>query len=230
MNVVVLQHVSFEGVGNMQHWLDTHNAQVRYIKFYLPNAQLPEPTGIDLVIAMGGPMSVNNEDQYPWLIKEKQFLRDAINNNTAVLGVCLGAQLIASALGAAVKPNDHTEIGWFKIRGIDHESGAFRFPEEMPLFHWHGETFGIPEGATRLATSEACDNQAFQFGQNVIGMQFHPEMTKETVDDLLKLCADELVAGEFVQSVEAITSAPHQLYAEGHQLMDRILDYLVIAK
>lgn len=230
MNVVILQHVSFEGVGSMQQWLDAHNAQTRYIKFYLPNAQLPDPTDIDLVIVMGGPMSVNDEDQYPWLIKEKQFLRETIDNDTAVLGVCLGAQLIARVLGASVKPNDHTEIGWFKIRGIDHESGAFRFPEEMPIFHWHGETFELPTGATRLASSEACLNQAFQIGPRVIGLQFHPEMTKETADDLLKACADELVPGEFVQPAEAIASASSQLYTDGHQLMDRILNYLVIAR
>jgi len=228
MKVTVLQHVPFEGVGSMQHWLDAHDAEVSYVKFYLPDAQLPAPTDIDMVIAMGGPMSVNDDDQYPWLINEKQFLRDAIANNIPVLGICLGAQLIASALGATIKPNDHTEIGWFKLKRLNSGNGNFSFPEEIPLLHWHGETFDLPDGASHLAYSDACANQAFQVGSNVIGMQFHPEITNETIDDLLELCADELVPGEFVQSAEAIASAPAQRYTEGHLLMDRILDYLTV--
>ena len=145
MNVHVLQHVPFEGIGSIESWLAARDAQIRYTRFY-ESATLPDLMEIDLVIAMGRPMSVNDEATISWLMPEKQFIRDAIASGIPVLGVCLGAQLIASALGAHVYRNHQKEIGWFEIESVSGAEDVFRFPPKTVVFHWHGETFDLPAG------------------------------------------------------------------------------------
>lgn len=227
MRVQVLQHVPFEGVGSMADWFQARSADVRYTCFFEADAQLPEPASCDLIVAMGGPMSVNDEAELPWLIAEKAFLREAIEAGVAVLGVCLGAQLIASALGARVHPNPVAEIGWFPLwRAESVGDDCFVFPDRVELLHWHGETFELPAGATLLASSEACRHQAFQLGRRVIGLQCHPEMTPQIVADLLTECADELRPGQWVQTPERLAAEP-RTYVPGNVLMARLLDYLL---
>ncbi|OAI56828.1 amidotransferase [Verrucomicrobiaceae bacterium SCGC AG-212-N21] len=225
MKVHVLQHVPFEGLGSIEPWLLSRGAVVSFTRFY-ESAELPSPHGLDLIIAMGGPMSVNDEAALPWLIAEKQFIREAIGHGTSVLGICLGSQLIASALGARVYPNKHREIGWFDILSTSTAPDSFRFPERASVFHWHGETFDLPAGATRLARSAACENQAFQVGRNVIGLQFHIEVTEQSVDALVTHGRSELVTDTFVQSEEALRSVPASRYEEMHPWMAGVLEYL----
>ena len=129
-------------------------------------------------------MSVNDEDVLDWLRPEKQLVRDAVARGIPVLGVCLGGQLIASALGARVYPGAASEIGWFPVHGVPDVAPSFQFPPEILAFHWHGETFDLPAGAVRLAGSAACENQAFQVGRNVIALQFHLETTPDNVEAL----------------------------------------------
>lgn len=227
MRVQVLQHVPFEDVGSMADWFRRHGAELRYTRFFEADAHLPKPEGCDLIVAMGGPMSVNDEAELPWLIEEKAFLRKAIDAGVPVLGVCLGAQLIASALGARVYPNAVAEIGWFPVWRTELiGEDCFTFPEHIELLHWHGETFELPEGATLLASSEACRHQAFQFGRRVIGLQCHPEMSPAIVADLLHECADELVPGPWVQAPGQL-AAEAQRYQPGNALITQILDYLL---
>jgi GMP synthase-like glutamine amidotransferase len=171
---------------------------VSYTRFF-DDPALPQLNGLDLVIAMGGPMSVNDESTLPWLLSEKRFIRSAVERGIPVLGVCLGAQLVASALGARVYRNAQKEIGWFSIEGTPSTPNTFRFPEKCIAFHWHGETFSLPPGAVRLAKSVACENQAFQIA-HVIGLQFHLETTPESARALLDHCGDELVPGPYVQT------------------------------
>ena len=199
MKVHVLQHVPFEGIGSMERWLAKRDASVGYTRFY-ESAKLPDPRRVDLVIAMGGPMSVNDEPDHPWLVPEKEFIRQAIRLGLPVIGICLGAQLIASALGAKVYSGRHTEIGWFPLEAVDTGEDVFRMPSDVPVFHWHGETFDLPIGAVHLAKSDACENQAFQIGRNVVGLQFHLETTPESAALILEHCGDELVPGEHVQT------------------------------
>ncbi len=225
MKVHVLQHVPFEGLGSMETWLSERGANVRYTRFY-QSADLPDPRQVDLVIAMGGPMSVNDEREYPWLRHEKAFLAEAIGFGTPVVGICLGAQLIASALGARVFANAHKEIGWFPIEGIGAGADVFRFPPTASVFHWHGETFDLPSGAVHLARSEACENQAFQFGRNVVALQFHLETTPATADLLIENCRAELVAGRYIQTEQTLRSAPESSYAAINELMTSVLDYV----
>lgn len=225
MKVHVLQHVPFEGLGSMEAWLSERGADVQYTRFYESSA-LPNPRAVDLVIAMGGPMSVNDERDYPWLKPEKGFVHEAIRRGLPVVGVCLGAQLIASALGARVYVNAEKEIGWFPIEAVDADGDVFRFPRHATVFHWHGETFDLPPGAVRLARSSGCKNQAFQIGRNVIGLQFHLETTSETADVLIRNCRGELVDGAYIQAEQAMRAAPESAYAEINTLMGKVLSYV----
>ena len=225
MKVHVLQHVPFEGLGSIALWLKNRKAEVTYTRFY-DSPDLPLLGGLDLVIAMGGPMSVNDEATLPWLSPEKQFVRDAVAQGVPVLGVCLGAQLIASALGARVYPNTKKEIGWFQIESTSCPAEAFHFPEKCSVFHWHGETFDLPAGAVRLAKSAACENQAFQIGRNVIGLQFHLETTPESAQTLLANCTGELMPAPYIQTESQMRGVPDSAYAKINDLMSRILSYI----
>ncbi len=228
MRVHVLQHVPFEGLGSIASWLEGRRASVSYTHFY-EESTLPKLDGLDLVIAMGGPMSVNDESTLPWLRMEKQFLRDAVVQGIPVLGVCLGAQLIANALGSRVYRNAQREIGWFQIEATPGTSEAFRFPDKCRVFHWHGETFDLPNGAVRLARSAACENQAFQVGKNVIGLQFHLETTPQSAASILFNCKDELAPGPYIQTESELRDAPLASFAEINALMDKVLVYLTRA-
>jgi GMP synthase-like glutamine amidotransferase len=225
MKVQVLQHVPFEGLGSIETWLTARGASVQYARFY-QSAVLPDLRSVDFVIAMGGPMSVNDEHAYPWLKHEKTFIREAVSRGLPVLGVCLGAQLIASALGARVFANDHKEIGWFPIQAVTTDSDAFRFPPRATVFHWHGETFDLPPGAVHLARSTGCENQAFQIGKNVIGLQFHLEATPETVDQIIQHCRRDLVDGEYVQTEPFLRAVPDAAYLAVNTLMADVLSHL----
>lgn len=161
MRAHILQHVSFEDSGSMGLWLAKSQAEISYTRFF-EDQVLPQVRDLDLVIAMGGPMSVKDELALPWLRAEKDFIRQAVRSGVSVLGVCFGAQLIASALGARVYRNSQKEIGWFPIERTVHATDVFCFPKKCTVFHWHGETFDLPEGAVQLARSQGCSNQAFQ--------------------------------------------------------------------
>jgi GMP synthase-like glutamine amidotransferase len=226
--VRVFQHESFEDLGSIDPWLRARGAAIDYTRWFAGDPA-PAAGDFDMLIAMGGPMSVNDEAELPWLRPEKQVVREAIAAGVPVLGVCLGSQLIASALGARVYPNAVKEIGWFPVRAVSTDPSRLRLPAECTVFHWHGETFDLPSGAIRLASSEACLNQAFQIGRHVVGLQFHLEMTPENVDDIVRHCGAELVIGSRIQTADQIRSAPPSLYAQTNALMAQVLDYLLAA-
>lgn len=222
-----LHHVPFEGLGSIAPWLEAAGYEITCGRLY-EAAKFPDPGAIDLLVIMGGPMSVNDEKAYPWLAVEKQFIRKVIAREAPILGICLGAQLIAAAMGAQVYRNPEKEIGWFPIEGLQsNDSSAFTFPPRVEVFHWHGETFDLPPGATRLAKSVGCENQAFQLGQSVIGLQFHLETTPESARELLNHCRDELIPARYVQSEQEILAAGPERYASINRLMDGILSFLL---
>jgi GMP synthase-like glutamine amidotransferase len=228
MRVHVFQHVPFEDLGTIRDWLNRRGADIRYTRFFA-NEPLPALDDIDMLLAMGGPMSVNHEADLPWLRAEKQALREAIDMEVPVLGVCLGAQLIASALGARVYPNPVKEIGWFPVQGIHGTESAstFSFPSESTVFHWHGETFDLPPGAMHLARSAACEHQAIQFKRHVLGLQFHLEMTVDGVRALIENCRNELTGGGYVQRERDLLAVPESQYVATSELLGEILEYLI---
>jgi len=228
MRAHYLQHVPFEGLGSIESWLKANEYEITGTKFY-ESANLPNPDEVDLLVIMGGPMSVNDEVEFPWLTEEKQFIRDMIRKEKPVLGVCLGAQLIASALGARVFNNPVKEIGWFPVQGVAaNKERYFQFPESLDVFHWHGETFDLPRGAIHLAWSAACKRQAFQYGSSVIALQFHLETTPRTARQLIEHCRDELVPAKYVMDENSLKSAPPQSYLAINNLMDRVLTFLTV--
>ena len=226
MRAHFLQHVPFEGPGSIEPWLKAAGFEVSCTRFF-ESTGLPDPAAVDLLIVMGGPMSVNDENRFPWLRVEKQFVRSVIDRGTPVLGVCLGAQLIAGSLGARVGPNPHKEIGWFPVHGVPSgDKRVFRFPSSIEAFHWHGETFDLPPGAVRIAQSEGCANQGFQLGPSVIGLQFHLETTPDSAREIVRHCRDELQPGRYVQSEGEILSALPIQYDTINGLIGEVLSFL----
>ena len=158
---------------------------------------------------MGGSMNVHETALYPWLADETAFIASAVAAGNPVLGICLGAQLLAVALGAKVEPNRHKEIGWFPIYKTGAADGFDLFdvfPSEIDAFHWHGDMFHLPLGATQVASSAACENQAFVYGDRAVGFQFHLEMTRAGASQMIQSGLSD--AAPFIQSAEAILSEP----------------------
>jgi GMP synthase-like glutamine amidotransferase len=226
MRAHIFQHLSFEGPGMIRPWLQNAGFEIAFTVLS-ESPVFPSAQDIDFLVIMGGSMSVNDEAGFPWLVKEKQFIREFIAAGKPVLGICLGAQLIASSLGARVYPNHTKEIGWFPVTGIQSNPPLFfRFPESFRPLHWHGETFDLPEGAVLLAASEATKNQAFQYGKKVLAIQFHPEADRQTLEDFCFHFKKELVPARFIQSEDEILGIDSKQMDEMKDLMDKILGFL----
>jgi GMP synthase-like glutamine amidotransferase len=226
MRAHYLQHVPFEGLGSIAAWLQKSRYTITGTKFF-ESETLPDLDGINLLIVMGGPMSINDEFEYPWLVMEKVFIREAVLSGMPVLGVCLGAQLIAGAMGASIYRNPVKEIGWFPIQGVPSgDSSSFCFGPEVEVFHWHGETFDLPDGAMRIAKSRGCENQGFQLGRSAVGLQFHLETTPESAREIVEHCREELIPSKYVQSEAEILGASPEKYAAINALMDNLLCFI----
>ena len=228
MRAHYLQHVPFEGLGSIDSWLQSIHAETTGTRLF-EDPTLPAVDDLNLLVIMGGSMSVNDEADFPWLVAEKEFIRAAIEKDKAVIGICLGAQLIANAMGATVRPNKEKEIGWFPIAGESRSDAGelFSFPKELLVFHWHGETFDLPAGALRLARSHACENQAFQLGRRVIGTQFHLETTPVSARALAHYCRDELQPSRYVQTEAEILGIDTSCYSTINRYMDKVLQFIV---
>lgn len=228
MNVSVFHHVPFETTGSIADWLTAHDAIVSEVRMYERHA-LPDLTRTDLLVVMGGTMSANDEESFPWLRAEKICIGEAVTRGVPVLGICLGSQLIANAMGARVYRNSQPEHGWFPVEATPAMNGAFRFPAHFTTFHSHGDTFDLPRGAVQLARSAACENQAFQIGRRTIGLQFHLESNPESAGAIVDECVDEFAAGPYVQAADVLRGTSHTTYHESRQLMSDVLDYLTAA-
>ncbi len=228
MRIHALQHVPFEGLGHIDQWIRSHGHELSITHLY-NNEPLPQVTDYDRLVVMGGPMNIYEEARYAWLKAEKACIDLAVKGGKTVIGVCLGAQLIADVLGARVYPGKEKEIGWFPIQLTPEATGSHLFenlPREFRVFHWHGDTFPLPADAVRLATSVGCENQAFLYDERILGLQFHLESTPMSVAKLMDHCRDELIPGPFIQHEEQITAADPSGFRQLHLVLEQLLDRL----
>ena len=206
MRVHVLQHVKSEGVGSMKEWFHNQGALIKTTRVDL-NQALPHINDIDWLIIMGGPMSVYEESKYPWLKSEKEFIRQAIDSKKHVLGICLGGQLIASAMGAKVYTNSQQEIGWFPIKKT-HDIASWLLSDKA-LLCWHGDCFDLPKTAISFATSDITKHQGFCLGPRIWALQFHIEAKQGTTEVFYRVTGSNLPQGDYVQSLEELSSSNH---------------------
>jgi GMP synthase-like glutamine amidotransferase len=228
LKIHYLQHVPYEGIGCIDYWAQAKGHVLTSTKLYEEQKIYPPLESFDWLIVLGGPMSVNETEKYPWMVDEKRFIESAIKKNKVVIGICLGSQLVANVLGAKVSPNEQKEIGWFDVQLTDaaKQSELFNsFPETFKTFHWHGETFDLPKHAALLMSSAACRHQAFLYGKRTIGLQFHPEVTQIGVKEMLQNHLHELGSGEYVQTQEEILEQS-VLVTENHERMRMWLNKL----
>jgi GMP synthase-like glutamine amidotransferase len=226
MKILCLKHIAFEGPAAIAVWAQQrgHELQVENV---FQNAQLPSPETFDALLIMGGPMNAYEDAKYPWLAKEKNYIRSAIAAGKHVIGICLGAQLIAHALGAPVTSGLEKEIGWFTIhRDADCPETA-QLPDALRVLHWHGDTFALPQGARRIALSAACANQGFLYKERVLALQCHLEITPESLALLIAACSNELEAGPYIQTADAMLAEPVESFQCMHTTLFEMLDVLV---
>jgi len=222
MRIHYIQHVPFEEPGYIEQWLTNHLHTITSTRIW-EDSRFPSPDSFDLLIIMGGPMGVYDDHMYAWLTDEKNFIHAAVQNDKKIIGICLGAQLLACVLGATIFTNKHKEIGWFPVSFDPSLSGWLDQPvaETMTVFHWHGDKFDIPYGGLIHAASEGCNHQVFTYGDHIIGLQFHAEATPATVRAMLQHCGHELQEAPFIQATEVIEA--YNSFEDPNGLMGAIL-------
>jgi len=222
MRVHWLQHADFEDLGCIAPWLAANGHSVSGTRLYAGETP-PDSAAFDALIVMGGPMNIYEYERYPWLRQEKRLIRSAVDAGKRVLGVCLGAQLLADVLGGPVTRNADSEIGWFllNLTAAGRESALFAdLPQDFTGFHWHGDTYALPPGAECLATSAACAQQAFALGSQVLGLQFHLEVTRANAEEWFR--HEQPQAARYVQTPDQIL-AQHHSFEENNRWMRAIL-------
>jgi GMP synthase (glutamine-hydrolysing) len=228
MRIDVLEHAANEGPGKIGTWAEERGHTVNHVRMD-EGGTLPSLEDSGLIVIMGGGMNIYQHRDYPWLVDEKRFLAKAIARNKPLLGICLGAQLLADLLGGKVVQNRHKEVGWWPVRFLDRSAPFDGFPAEGLMFHWHGDTFDIPNRARRIAESDGCPNQAFIFGERIVGLQFHAEVTGTDPAAFCDAAPQDLGDGPFSQSRTAIVTATPDTTAVDAGLY-RLLDDLAGAR
>ena len=223
-----LQHVPFEGPGHLATWVAERRHTMTFTKLW-EDASFPPPDQYDGLFILGGPMNVYEDSKYTWLTEEKKFIALAVKERKPVLGICLGAQLLSITMGGSVTKSRYNEIGWFPIHLTRESHSSFPFcdfPDHFMAFHWHGDRFSIPPGATHVANSDACHEQAFVYKDHVVGVQFHLESTYDNIASLIEHCGDDIGVGPYIQHPKAIQDLADCLPSARYNLF-KLLDSLI---
>lgn len=224
MHIHFIQHVPFESPGYILEWAQDKGFNTSFSRMY-ENDPFPPVASIDWLVVMGGPMGVHDEAEYPWLAGEKRYIRSAIDAGKKLLGICLGSQLIADVLGARVYKNDQKEIGWWPLQTIDTKHPLTKnFPSQFNVFHWHGDTFDLPPGATLLFSTEACKNQGYLVGTRIAALQFHMEVNESLVAQMMQHGKSELTEAPFIQEETSIFLNTLSMVPDTQLLLSRFLE------
>lgn len=186
--LIAIRHVGFEDLGSYHQFFEDQEFEIRYVEAGLEDLSELAPQAADLVVVLGGPIGAYEEESYPFLTKELEFIKARLNAQKPILGFCLGAQLIARALGSKVYPGPATEIGWIPLQLTDagkHSPARHLDGGVTNMLHWHGDTFDLPEGATLLASTETCQHQIFSVGPHCLAFQCHPEADTPKIESWL---------------------------------------------
>ncbi|HEV3272276.1 MAG TPA: type 1 glutamine amidotransferase [Candidatus Methylacidiphilales bacterium] len=223
MNLGVLQHAACEGPGEIAAWAAQHGHSVTVHHLYRGDP-LPGLKDFDLLVVMGGEMNIYQYRDWPWLRAEREFIQSALAQGKRVAGICLGAQLIADALGSRVFQNAEHEMGWLPVAWTNEARAAFPgLPAASTVLHWHGDTFELPAGATRLAASEGCPEQGFFIPGKCLALQFHMEVDPPLVEQFVD-SQGEWPSGRCVQTPKAILSEADSYCDGNRRLLHGILD------
>jgi GMP synthase-like glutamine amidotransferase len=225
MRIHIVQHVPFEPPGHLLSWANYSSDIVTFSRMHEAE-WFPDPDLFDMLIVLGGPMSVQDTARYPWLVREMDFLEKTIKKRKKVLGICLGAQLIARVLNASIYKNPYPEIGWFPVRlaPVARTLPVFRkFPDSWTAFHWHAETFAIPPMCFRIAESDGCPNQGFLYEDHVMALQFHMETDAAGIESLLAHSTDHRETGSYIQSEEDIRKGIQAHLKTMHRMLENLL-------
>lgn len=227
-----IQHVAYESPGMVLDWAKERHIKTRGV-FLHRGDPLPETEPDDLLVVMGGPMGIHDEQAFPWLRREKAYLFNALQSGMPVLGVCLGAQLIASVLGAKVVPCHYSEMGFSPIR-LTREAADSPLFSDLPCtftpLHWHSDTFTIPDGGVRIGGNDACMNQGFAGPGRVLALQFHLEATPDLAYAWLKETDPATFSGtnseenKYVQDIEGLLESAMQFTPENRIILYTLLD------
>ena len=232
--VVAIRHVAFEDLGLFGEVLADRGDRVRYIEAADAKLQDLDPRAADLLVVLGGPIGAYEEDAYPFLTQELKLLEQRLQADLPTLGICLGAQLMARALGASVYPGGRKEIGWAPVRLTEEglASPLRQFAPDTAVLHWHGDTFDLPEGATRLASTDLYENQAFRWAGNALALQFHAEATASGLEHWFVGHASEISAtsGLSVAQLRRQTDVhARRVHREGRQFFEQWLEQVLPA-
>jgi GMP synthase (glutamine-hydrolysing) len=226
MQILCISHANFEKLGHIETWAKKNNHVIRKVNPYRGET-LPKIDNFDFIVIMGGPQSPMKIEKAPYLLDEIELIKKAIKQEKCILGICLGAQLVAEALGAKTEPSPHREVGMYLVElldGANNDPVFSHFPNKFEAMHWHDDMPGLPQEAVLLARSEGCPRQAFRYGDRIYGLQFHFEMTESLLKGMVENCLADLIEnGKYVRPVKEILETD---CSEINLKLESVLDYL----
>ncbi|ARK20949.1 hypothetical protein CSV69_15595 [Sporosarcina sp. P26b] len=208
MKVCILQHEGLVAPGFVKEWVISRCHEMQIIRVDC-GQEYPPIENFEMLIILGGQAGAYEEQEYPWLIREKKWIRSVADSGKPIFGICLGAQLLASVYGKSVRKAKYKEIGWWKISFVENSESHVLLeglPNEIPFFQFHQDTFDLPEDAVLQADNEAFDNQAFTIGRSILGVQFHPEIDNEYLQRILDKFGDSFEKGRYTQTSQEIAN------------------------